>query len=85
VLGVVPLATGIDFDWRAFHFVVGAESADFWRPLGVAIIFGVTVSTFLTLVIVPTFYALLEDWAGAVSGFARRLFSGKATAETPTA
>jgi hypothetical protein len=28
----------------------------------VAIIFGLSVSTFLTLVIVPTFYALLDEW-----------------------
>ena len=63
VIGILPLATGIDFDWRALHLVIGAESADFWRPLGVAIIFGLTVSTFLTLVIVPTFYSLLEDWS----------------------
>jgi multidrug efflux pump subunit AcrB len=62
VFGILPLATGIDFDWRALHFVVGAESADFWRPLGVAIIFGLTISTFLTLVIVPVFYSLLEEW-----------------------
>jgi multidrug efflux pump subunit AcrB len=62
VTGILPLATGIDFNWRAFHFVVGAESADFWRPMGVAIAFGVTVSTFLTLVVVPTFYSLLEGW-----------------------
>jgi multidrug efflux pump len=62
VFGILPLATGVDFDWREFHLVIGAESADFWRPLGVAIVFGVTVSTFLTLVIVPTFYSLLESW-----------------------
>lgn len=62
VLGILPLATGFDFDWRELHFIVGAESAAFWGPLGVAIIFGLTVSTFLTLVIVPTFYALLEEW-----------------------
>jgi CzcA family heavy metal efflux pump len=62
ILGILPLATGVDVDWRKFHLVVGAESADFWRPLGVSIIFGLTVSTFLTLVIVPTFYALLEEW-----------------------
>ncbi|MDH3253128.1 MAG: efflux RND transporter permease subunit, partial [Ignavibacteria bacterium] len=62
VLGILPLASGIDFDWRALHFVIGAESADFWRPLGIAIIFGLTIATFLTLVIVPTFYALLESW-----------------------
>jgi multidrug efflux pump subunit AcrB len=62
ILGILPLATGVDVDWRKFHLVVGAESADFWRPLGVSIIFGLAVSTFLTLVIVPTFYALLEEW-----------------------
>ncbi len=77
VLGILPLATGFDFDWRAGHFVFGAESADFWRPLGVAIIFGLTVSTFLTLVIVPTFYSLLEDWIAAVKGFAVRLVNRK--------
>jgi multidrug efflux pump subunit AcrB len=62
VLGIVPLATGVDFDWRKFHLVVGAESADFWRPLGIAIIFGLTTSTFLTLIIIPTFYSLLDSW-----------------------
>jgi multidrug efflux pump len=62
VLGIVPLATGVDFDWRKFHLVVGAESADFWRPLGIAIIFGLTTSTFLTLIIIPTFYSLMETW-----------------------
>lgn len=64
VLGIMPLATGFDFDWRRFHFVIGAESADFWRPLGVAIIAGLSFSTFLTLVIIPTFYSLLETVLG---------------------
>jgi multidrug efflux pump len=64
VLGVLPMATGIDFDWREFHFVIGAESAGFWRPLAVAIIFGLTISTFLTLVVVPTVYSLLDEWEG---------------------
>jgi multidrug efflux pump subunit AcrB len=84
VLGVIPLATGVDFDWRAFRFVIGAESADFWRPLGVAIIFGLTVSTFLTLVIVPTFYALLEDWVQALARFTQRLTGRGATQENAT-
>ncbi len=63
VLAVVPMATGIDFDWREFHFVFGAESAEFWRPLAVAIIFGLSISTILTLVIVPTTYSLLDEWS----------------------
>ena len=63
ILGILPLATGIDFDWRNFHLVTGAESSDFWRPLGVAIIFGLSVSTFLTLVIIPTTYSWMDDRA----------------------
>lgn len=66
VLGILPLATGFDFDWRELHFVTGAESAGFWRPLGVAIIFGLSISSFLTLVIVPTFYSLLDSWDGRI-------------------
>lgn len=81
VMGVVPLATGIDFDWRAFHFVIGAESADFWRPLGVAIIFGLSVSTFLTLVVVPAFYALLEDWMQAFGRLIARISPAAPAAE----
>jgi multidrug efflux pump subunit AcrB len=69
VLGVIPLATGFDFDWRAFKFVIGAESAGFWGPLGIAIISGLTFSSFLTLVIVPVIYSKLEEttvWVGEV-------------------
>jgi multidrug efflux pump len=62
VLGLLPMATGIDFDWREFHFIFGAESAEFWRPLAVTIIFGLTISTFLTLVVLPTVYSLLDEW-----------------------
>lgn len=75
VLGVLPLATGFDFDWKEFHFVIGAESAAFWGPLGIAVIFGLTVSTFLTLVVVPTFYCLLEQWSERIVQLFRRLFN----------
>ncbi len=62
VMGILPLALGVDFDWRALKFVVGAESSVFWGPFGIAVISGLTISSFLTLVIIPTFYSLLEDW-----------------------
>ncbi len=78
VLGVLPMATGIDFDWRAFHFVIGAESAGFWRPLAVAIIFGLTISTFLTLIVVPTVYSLLDEWEGRLKAKLGRVFGRNA-------
>jgi CzcA family heavy metal efflux pump len=74
VLGILPLATGFDFNWREGHFIVGAESAAFWGPFGVAVIFGLTISTFLTLVIVPTFYALLEQWTAGFARLNRQIF-----------
>ncbi|MDX9758364.1 MAG: efflux RND transporter permease subunit [Bacteroidota bacterium] len=74
ILGVIPLATGIDIDWRKFTLVVGAESSDFWRGLGIAIISGLSVSTFLTLVVIPTMYAYLEESHQSLATWLRKLF-----------
>jgi CzcA family heavy metal efflux pump len=84
VLGILPLATGFDFDWRGFYFVVGAESAAFWGPLGVAVISGLTISSFLTLVVVPTFYSLLESWNERLAAQLRRLRNGEASELLPS-
>lgn len=56
ILGLVPLTTGVDFDWRSFSWIIGGQNTAFWRPMGVAIIFGLSVATFLTLVVVPTIF-----------------------------
>jgi CzcA family heavy metal efflux pump len=61
ILAIVPLATGIDFDWRSFSLVIGGENSAFWRPMGIAIIFGLAFATFLTLVIIPTIYSEIDD------------------------
>ncbi len=61
ILGITPLASGVDFDWRTFSFIIGGENSAFWRPMGVAIIFGLMASTFLTLVITPTLYIVSDD------------------------
>jgi CzcA family heavy metal efflux pump len=61
ILGIVPLSTGVDFDWRSFSWVIGGQNTAFWRPMGVAIIFGLLVSTFLTLIVIPTIYAFTDD------------------------
>jgi multidrug efflux pump subunit AcrB len=83
ILGILPLATGFDFDWRELHFVFGAESGALWRPLGVAIIFGLGVSTFLTLVIVPTYYAWAEQTTRKFTEKVNGLF-GRKSAEART-
>lgn len=61
ILGILPLASGVDFDWRSLSWVIGGQNSAFWRPMGVAIIFGLFFSTFLTLVIIPVIYSLVDD------------------------
>ncbi len=56
VVGLVPVALGIDIDFVNLRIVFGSESSQWWESLAVAIIFGATVATALTLVMVPTFY-----------------------------
>jgi len=81
ILGVLPLATGVDIDWRKFTIVIGAASSDFWRPLGIAIISGLSVSTFLTLVIVPTLYAYMDMSSKQIAAWFRRII-GRPAVET---
>ena len=46
ILGMVPMAVGT------------GEGAEIWRPMGVAVIGGLTFSTILTLLFVPTLYTI---------------------------
>ena len=48
ILGMAPMAIGI------------GEGSEIWQPMGIAIIGGLTVSTILTLVVIPTIYASLN-------------------------
>lgn len=66
ILGLVPLALGVSLDFVTLftelnpHFFLGGESAVFWGILAWTIIFGLSFSTVLTLVIVPCLYYINE-------------------------
>jgi multidrug efflux pump len=66
VLGLIPLAIGLSIDFvRMFtelnpHIHTGSDSAAFWNILAWTIIYGLTFSTILTLVIVPCMYYINE-------------------------
>ncbi|SEH45147.1 hydrophobic/amphiphilic exporter-1, HAE1 family [Halobacillus karajensis] len=60
VLGMVPLAIGI------------GRGAEAQQPLAVTIIFGLTVSSFFTLVLIPVVYTYLDDLSNKITGFFRR-------------
>ena len=46
ILGMVPMAGG------------SGQGAEMWRPLGIAVIGGLTFSTLLTLLFVPALYCI---------------------------
>lgn len=63
ILGLIPLSTGISFDFRTLGLELGGESSQWWGPMGVAVIFGLSVATILTLVVVPVMYEILMGWS----------------------
>lgn len=61
ILGLIPLTFGFGFDVYTFSIADGGESAEFWRSMGIAVIFGLGFATILTLIIVPVVYTSLEE------------------------
>lgn len=58
ILGLIPMAMGVSFDFRTGSWITGGESSQYWGPMAIAVIFGLTFSTILTLVVVPVLYSL---------------------------
>ncbi len=73
ILGLLPMALGISFDFFRMQLVTESESAQWWGPMAVAVIFGLLAATLLTLVVVPVLCSLQD---GARAWFARRTGSG---------
>ncbi|MCA9582217.1 MAG: efflux RND transporter permease subunit, partial [Myxococcales bacterium] len=61
LLGLVPMAIGLSVDFVNLKIMVGSQSAQWWGPMAVAVIFGLAFATVLTLVLVPTMYSIMED------------------------
>jgi multidrug efflux pump len=59
ILGLVPMAIGISFDFRALTWATRSESSQWWSSMAIAVIFGLAFATILTLVVVPTLYVTL--------------------------
>jgi multidrug efflux pump len=65
VLGLLPLAMGLNINLVTLmtdlrpQIYFGGDNAAFWSPMAWTVIFGLTVATFLTLVIVPSMYQII--------------------------
>ncbi len=62
ILGLIPLTTGISFNFMTLTLEIGGESSQWWGPMGVAVIFGLAIATVLTLVVVPVMYDFVSGW-----------------------
>jgi len=60
ILGLIPMVTGVSYDFRNLAMSWVSESSQWWRSMAVVIIFGLIVATFLTLVVVPSLYYLFH-------------------------
>jgi multidrug efflux pump len=60
ILGLIPMITGVSFDFHKGAISWMSESSQWWQSMAVVVVFGLIVATFLTLIVVPTLYYLLE-------------------------
>jgi multidrug efflux pump len=63
ILGVLPIAFGINLDFVEREIVVGAPSTQWWINLSTAIVFGLGFATILTLIVTPAALLLIERGA----------------------
>jgi multidrug efflux pump len=67
ILGLIPLTIGVSFNFGNLFrgdfehaLIVGGEMGQWWGGMGVAVIWGLAVATFLTLVVVPVMYSTID-------------------------
>ena len=59
ILGLMPMVTGIAYNFRKMELSTVSESTQWWSSMASAVIFGLALATVLTLVVVPTLYSLV--------------------------
>ncbi|MBN1339943.1 MAG: efflux RND transporter permease subunit [Bacteroidales bacterium] len=65
ILGLLPLASGLNIDIGGMltdlkpNIYFGGDNVKYWGPMSWTVIFGLSFSTFLTLLIVPAMYHVL--------------------------
>ena len=77
ILGLFPLAIGLNINFVTLitdfepQIYFGGDNARFWGPMSWTVIFGLSVATFLTLVIVPCMYQIILATRRKVSAWLR--------------
>jgi multidrug efflux pump len=80
ILGVLPIAFGVNIEFLGREVSVGAPATQWWISLSTAIVFGLGFATILTLIVTPAALMAIEGmrlkrqaWSAALAArFARR-------------
>jgi multidrug efflux pump len=64
ILGVLPIAFGINVEFVGREIVVGAPATQWWIHLSTAIVFGLGFATVLTLIVTPAMLMAIENMRG---------------------
>jgi len=73
ILGLLPMVTGIAYDFHKMEISWVNEASQWWSAMASAVIFGLALATVLTLVVVPTLYALIYTSSRAINRGAKRV------------
>ncbi len=73
ILGLLPMVTGIAFNFHEMQIAWVSESSQWWRSMASAVIFGLTLATILTLVVVPTLYSFVYTTSCAAERGVKRI------------
>jgi multidrug efflux pump len=63
ILGVLPIAFGVNLDFLLREVTIGAPATQWWISLSTAIVFGLGFATVLTLVVTPAALMLIANGA----------------------
>jgi len=63
ILGVLPIAFGINLDFVLREVTIGAPATQWWISLSTAIVFGLGFATILTLIVTPAALMLIANGA----------------------
>jgi multidrug efflux pump subunit AcrB len=73
ILGLIPMVTGVSFDFHSWSIAWVSESSMWWKSMANVVIFGLMIATFLTLIVVPTLYYLMARLTDNRRQFTARL------------
>ncbi len=67
MIALLPMATGVGFDFLHFEPILRSETSMFWRPMAWALFWGLFFNTALILFVIPTIYYAWEKLKGRIA------------------